>query len=514
MASMLELKKITKRYGDTFANREISLSIDEGEVYCLLGENGAGKSTLMNVLYGLTRPDHGEILMDGQPVSIHSPRDAIRCGIGMVHQHFMLIPALTVLENIVLASDEYKRFFVKKEQVAARIREISERYGFHIDPDMRVYNLSVGQQQRVEIVKAIYHHCRLLILDEPTAVLTPHETEELYGIIEQFKAEQKSVIFISHKLHEVMHVSDRISVLRNGESVATLYKKDTNEGELTAYMVGKPMDLTISKCKSCPREVVLQANGLKVRSRKGNLAVKDLSVSVRGGEIYGIAGVDGNGQSELIQALTGLRRAEGGSVKILGNDTLNATPGRILELGVSHIPEDRQHMGIAMNQSLMNNLILYDYRNPEYRKGCFLDWGKERRHAKDLIEKYRVKAPGITRNISYLSGGNQQKAVVARELDKNPKLLLAVYPTRGVDIGAVDFIHKEIVKARDSGCAVLLVSSELDEILTLSDRVGVIFDGTILGEMDREDATIERIGMYMAGVSGPVVKEELGACGV
>ena len=507
MASMLELKNITKRYGDFCANKEISLSIDEGQVYCLLGENGAGKSTLMNVLYGLTRPDQGEIRMDGQTVTIRSPKDAIRYGIGMVHQHFMLIPALTVLENIVLATEEHKSIFVEKQQVSARIREISEKYGFQIDPDARVCDLSVGQQQRVEIVKAIYHQCRLLILDEPTAVLTPRETEELYVIIEQFKAEHKSVIFISHKLHEVMHISDRISVLRNGENVATLNKNDTNESELSACMVGKPVDLTIEKAECCPGEVVLKIGDLQVKSKKGNLAVKGLTLSVRSGEIYGIAGVDGNGQSELIQALTGLRRAESGTVLILSKDTTNAAPGRVLGLGVSHIPEDRQHMGIAMNQSLMNNLILYDYRNPEYRKGFLMDWGRARRHAQNLVETYRVKAPSLNQKISSLSGGNQQKAVVARELDKAPRLLLAVYPTRGVDIGAVEFIHKEIVKARDSGCAVLLLSSELDEILVLSDRIGVIYEGTILGEMERQDATIEKIGMYMAGIADPTPKE-------
>lgn len=511
MESMLELKEITKQYGGVFANRSISLSVGKGEVCCLLGENGAGKSTLMNVLYGLTRPDCGEIRMDGKPVSIRSPKDAIHSGIGMVHQHFMLIPALTVLENIVLASDEYRRLFVKKEQVAARIREISERYGFRIDPDARVCNLSVGQQQRVEIVKAIYHNCRLLILDEPTAVLTPRETEELYTIIEQFRSERKSVIFISHKLHEVMHISDRITVLRNGENVATLNRADTNESQLAACMVGRPVDLTIQKSKACPGEAVLRVKALNVRSRKGNLAVKSLSLEVRAGEIYGIAGVDGNGQSELIEALTGLRRTESGSVTILETETANAAPERILRLGVSHIPEDRQHTGIAMNQSLLNNLILYDYRNPAYRRGCFLNWEKERRHARDMVLKYRVKAPEIGQSICRLSGGNQQKAVVARELDKSPKLLLAVYPTRGVDIGAVDFIHREIVKARDGGCAVLLVSSELDEILALSDRIGVIYEGTILGEMGRENATIERIGMYMAGISGTAPEEIVGA---
>lgn len=500
MANMLELRNISKMYGKAYANKNINLSVEAGKVYCLLGENGAGKSTLMNVLYGLIQPDGGEIFIDGKEVSISSPKDAIAHGIGMVHQHFMLIPALTVAENIILAMDEKKRFFADKAGVAERIRQISDKYGFQINPFAKVADLSVGQQQKVEIVKAIYRDCRLLILDEPTAVLTPKETEELYVIIDQFKKENKSVIFISHKLHEVMHVSDSISVLRNGENVATLNKCDTNENELAAHMVGKKVNFVVEKEEAHTGKTVLEVKELKVKGKKGNLAVDGLSLQVKAGEIYGIAGVDGNGQSELIEAIAGLVKSQSGSISILGQDMTNQTPGKALKQGVSHIPADRQHMGILMQQSLLRNLILYDYNNPKLKKGCFMNWKKEEEHAKAMVEKYNVKTPSLALHIGYLSGGNQQKAVVARELEKNPKLLLAVHPTRGVDIGAIEFIHKEIVKARDKGCAVLLISTELDEVLALGDRIGVIYEGKILGEMERKDATVDKIGMYMAGM--------------
>lgn len=507
MANMLELKNISKIYGKSYANKNINLSVEAGKVYCLLGENGAGKSTLMNVLYGLTQPDGGEIYIDGKEVSVSSPKDAISYGIGMVHQHFMLIPALTVVENIILAMDEKKGLFADKKGVAEKIKQISDKYGFQIDPYAKVSDLSVGQQQKVEIVKAIYRDCRLLILDEPTAVLTPKETEELYVIIDQFKKENKSVIFISHKLHEVMHVSDIISVLRNGENVATLNKCDTNENELAAHMVGKKVNFVVEKDQAHTGDTVLEISDLKVKGKKGNLAVDGLSLKVRAGEIYGIAGVDGNGQSELIEAIAGLTKSQGGSIQILGQDMTNQTPGKILKQGVSHIPADRQHMGILMEQSLFKNLILYDYSNPEFKKGIFMDWKKESEHAKGMVEKYNVKTPSLSLNIGYLSGGNQQKAVVARELEKDPKLLLAVHPTRGVDIGAIEFIHKEIVKARDKGCAVLLVSTELDEVMALGDRIGVIYEGKILGEMERKDATVDKIGMYMAGMSDASEKQ-------
>ncbi len=500
MANILELKQISKAFGNFYANKGIDLAIEEGKVYSILGENGAGKSTLMNVLYGLLQPTEGEIYIDGKRVEIRSPKDAIQYGIGMVHQHFMLIPTLTVAENIVLATDRGKNLFFDKKAVVNGVKNICDRYGFAIDPSMKVSDLTVGQQQKVEIIKAIYHDCRLLILDEPTAVLTPKETEELYTIIDQFKAENKSVIFISHKLREVMHVSDFISVLRNGRLVAEFEKSATNEQELAACMVGKAVSFTVAKKKAEPKDTVLAVENLVVKGKKGNVKVKKLNLHVRAGEIYGIAGVDGNGQTELIESITCLRKAESGKILILGENMLNRESGKVLAKGVSHIPEDRQRMGILLNESIMDNLILYDVDREEYRSGAFVNWKKEEEHANEMVRKYDIKMTDIRLRIDTLSGGNQQKVVVARELEKNPRLLIAVHPTRGVDIGAIEFIHKEIVKARDGGCAVLLVSTELDEIMALSDRIGVIYEGEILGEVSQNEATVEKIGMYMAGL--------------
>ncbi len=500
MAEILRLEGISKKFGDTYANKDINLRVETGKVYSLLGENGAGKSTLMNILFGLYEADSGKIFVDGKEVKIRSPRDAIRLGIGMVHQHFMLVPALTVVENLVLAANEGSRLLTNARRVAKHIQEISQKYGLQIDPYRKVADLSVGQQQRVEIIKAIYHDCRVLILDEPTAVLTPQETEELYAIIERFQSENKSVIFISHKLNEVMHVSDVISVLRNGEIIATRRKEETDKQELARLMVGAQVKLAVEKAAAPCGEEVLRIENLRVRGRRGNLAVDGLNLVVHAGEIYGVAGVDGNGQREMVEAVTGLSRVEAGSVHILGKDLTNHTPGQVLQCGVAHIPEDRQNVGILMQDSLLKNLVLYDTNKPEYKTHRLIDWKKESAHAQQMIEKYGIKTPGLSTQIKYLSGGNQQKAVVARELEKHPKLLLAVYPTRGVDIGAIAFINREIVKARDAGCAVLLISAELDEIMNLSDRIGVMYGGRIIGEMNQAEATTEKIGMLMAGV--------------
>ena len=499
MAPLLELKSISKYYSGFCANHEIHLTVEAGQVYGLLGENGAGKSTLMNILYGLEQPDTGVIRIDGKEVTITSPKMAIRQGIGMVHQHFMLIPALTVVENIILAMDEKRSILFDKKQVADRILALSDRYQLKVDPYAKVADLTVGQQQRVEIVKAIYRDCRLLILDEPTAVLTPREIEELCSIIRQLKEENKSVIFITHKLNEVMKVSDRICVLRSGEKVADLVAADTDKPGLAALMVGKTVQFQVEKEERTPGKEVLSVSGLVVTLKNGHRAVDNLSLKVREGEIYGIMGVDGNGQSELIQAIAALTGSDAGHIRILGRDMAGATPGQVLDCGVSHIPEDRQHVGIAMKKSLMENLVLYSYKKKELKRGVFLDWRKVRHFASELVEKYNVKTPKLEIPIGYLSGGNQQKAVVARELEKSPRLLLAVHPTRGVDIGAIEFIHKQIVEARNRGCGVLLVSTEMDEILALSDRIGVIYEGKILGEMDQKDADLERIGLLMAG---------------
>lgn len=501
MAKILEIKNISKKYGTAYANKGISITIESGKVYSLLGENGAGKSTLMNMLYGLTEPTEGEIFIDGKKVGKFSPKRAIANGIGMVHQHFKLIPTLTVLENIALSVDKSSSFWVKNKEIEKNVLELSARYGFKIDPYKKIADLSVGQQQRVEIIKAIYHDCRVLILDEPTAVLTPSETKELYTIIERFKKEDKSVIFISHKLNEVMYVSDEICVLRSGELVATRIKEETTIPELTALMVGKDVEVNKRVEQATPGETVLKIENLTVNSKKGHIAVNQLSLEVRAGEIYGIAGVDGNGQSELVEVIAGLRKCQDGSIYILGDETTNTSSTEILKKPISHIPADRQHMGIMMDKSLIENLVLYDYRDEKYCNKGFVNWKKAYKHGEDMVAKYNVKTSGLKEEIKYLSGGNQQKAVVARELEKSPRLLLAIHPTRGVDIGAIEFIHEEIVKVRDEGCAVLLVSTELEEVLALSNKIGVIYEGEILGELINENIDIDLIGQYMAGVA-------------
>ncbi|WKY46889.1 ABC transporter ATP-binding protein [Eubacteriaceae bacterium ES3] len=500
MDALLELKKITKSFNDLKANDEISFSLEKGQIHALLGENGAGKSTLMNIIFGIIKQDSGAIIINGREVEINSPKDAIKNGIGMVHQHFMLISTLTVAENIILSMVDQKGLLLDKANVIKRIKEISEKYQLEIDPNMLVADLTVGQQQRVEIIKAVYTDCNLLILDEPTAVLTPRETEQLFEIIHQLKSEDKSVIFISHKLNEVMKISEKISVLRNGRLVAERDKEATSQKELAALMVGKEVAFVVNEHDREPGEDRLVVNDLTVKGKRHNLVVKNLNLKVRAGEIYGIAGVDGNGQTELIKAISALDKAASGSVKINGRDMTNKKPNDILECGVSHIPEDRQADGVLMSKSILENMILHDIGKKEYKKGPFINWPLHQQRTEERIAKYNVKTPDIWAPMESLSGGNQQKVVIARELEKNPDLLLAVHPTRGVDIGAIEFIHKEIIEAKNRGCAVLLVSTELDEIMALSDRIGVMYDGQILGEMDRKSATIERIGCLMAGL--------------
>lgn len=497
----LELKGIVKAFPGIVANKNVDLTVKAGEVHALLGENGAGKSTLMNILYGLIQPDGGEILFERAKVQIHSPKHAIEAGIGMVHQHFMLIPALTVVENIILGMDDDRKLAMDTKAVAKHILTLSQKYDLAVDPYARVSELTVGQQQRVEIVKALYRECRLLILDEPTAVLTPQETEQLFHIIRQLKSENKSVIFITHKLSEVMEICDRITVLRSGEAVGTVAAANTNPRELAQMMVGKEVLFEVGKTSREPGEVVLDVQHLTV-CQKGVTVVNDLSLRVHAGEIYGIAGVDGNGQSELIRAITALKKKTGGHVAICGRNVTKATPGAVLNCNVAHIPEDRQSVGAIMGMSIKENLLLHDYRKRAYKKNGLLNWKRIAAHAREVIEKYNIKTPGEENLVMELSGGNQQKMIVARELEKCPKLLLAVHPTRGVDVGAIEFIHRQIVAARDTGCAVLLVSTELDEIMSLSDRIGVIYEGRILGEMPAKDAQIGKIGLLMAGHRG------------
>ncbi len=495
--SLIKMEGITKIYPGTVACDKVSVEFQAGEVHTMLGENGAGKSTLMKVLYGLAIPDEGKIYVNDKEVTIRSPKDAIANGIGMVHQHFMLIPTLTVVENMILALNE-SGIFIDKKTVIRNLKELSERYGLAIDPNAKVSTLTVGQQQRVEILKALYRSCDLLILDEPTAVLTPQETEELFVAIRNLLKEGKGVVFISHKLNEVMEISDEITVLHLGKVVGSVKPEETDARGLATMMVGREIKFEVEKKEMPPGEAVLEVKNLHANDARGVEAVRGLSLSVHAGEIYGVAGVDGNGQSELVKAVAGLIKHTG-EIRILGKDVSKAHPKEILDLGVAHIPEDRQGMGMIMGASIRDNLILDTFYNDEYQNGPFLKWKDLDSHSWDLVKRYGVKTPNIFYEGNSLSGGNQQKMVVAREMDKNPKLLLAVHPVRGVDVGATEFIHDRIVEARDSGCAVLLISTELDEIFELSDRIGVIYEGEILGEMDRKDADIESVGLLMAG---------------
>ena len=501
MEKLLEFKNITKFFPpNTMANEDVSCYVNRGEVLALLGENGAGKSTLMNVLYGLLQPDSGTVSIKGKDVRIKSPKDAIAQGIGMVHQHFMLVTPLTVVENVILATDDSKNITMDTKQVAENILRLSEQYHLQVDPYAKVEDLTVGQQQRVEIIKALYKECDLLVLDEPTAVLTPQETEELFVVVKQLLKAGKSVIFITHKLGEVMRISNRVTVLRGGRVVSTVDTVDTNPQKLAEMMVGKMVLLQVEKTPMQPGEVVLQIDKLSMMGATGHIAVNQLCLKVHSGEIYGIAGVDGNGQSELIKGITALLPKQGGQVTVCGQDVSACSAREILDFGVAHIPEDRHGFGVLMEMSVKENMMLHTYRTSEVctRKGI-MSWNKITQYANKLIEAFDVRPTDPDVPFRSLSGGNQQKVVVARELDKNPKLLIAMHPTRGVDIGSIEFIHKQIVKARDEGQAVLLVSTELEEVMSLSDRIGVIYEGEIVGEMDADGATEDALGLLMAG---------------
>lgn len=497
----LELKGITKTFGDLIAVDDLSLAVNVGEVHGLLGENGAGKSTLMNVLYGLLVADSGEILIDGRETKINSPRDAISHGIGMVHQHFMLVPTISVLENVLLMlSNEEKAFLPKAKQVRKRILDLSEKFALDVDPNALIRNLTVGQQQRVEIIKAVYNDSDILILDEPTAVLTPSETVELFSIIERLRDSGKSIIFISHKLQELMDISNRITVLRNGKVIDTVMTNETSAEELSYLMIGKKLDLQLYRNIEPAGDIVLKVEDLLVKSMSGSIAVDHLNLEVRSGEIYGIAGVDGNGQSELIKGICSLTDCESGSITIASNQLkLMCSPKDVLECNVAHIPEDRQRIGTVMSMNVSENLVLHNIDDPRFRSHKLLDWNKINQYSEAIVEKYDIRTSGVEAPMSSLSGGNQQKLLVARELMKEPKLLLAMHPTRGVDIGAIDFIHKQVVAARNDGCAVLLISTELEEILSLSDRIGVIYKGKIKGEVSRDKVKMKDIAMWMVG---------------
>jgi simple sugar transport system ATP-binding protein len=496
---VLELRGITKRFPGILANDHVDFDLRRGEVHALLGENGAGKSTLMNILYGLYSPDEGDVLINGQPVRIASPGDAIARGIGMVHQHFMLIPVMSVAENIVLA-EEPRRDGVLMDYSAARagVRDLASTFGFAIDPDAKIEDITVGQQQRVEILKALYRRADILILDEPTAVLTPQEAVELFGILKNLQREGLSIIFISHKLNEVLDIADRVTVLRRGKVIETLPTEGATEEGLARRMVGRDVVLRIDKSPSQPADPILVVEGLTVKDDRDLVKVKDVSFEVRGGEIVAIAGVDGNGQTELIDAITGLRGPEQGRILVEGLEVTNASARRHFDVGVGHVPEDRQRRGLVLEFSLAENIGLHDYRKPPYSRLGWLNPKRLLERAEKLIREFDVRGGGPRTPGAALSGGNQQKVILAREIDRDPRVLVAAQPTRGLDVGAIEFVHRRLVEERDEGRAVLLVSLELEEVLSLADRILVIYEGEIVGEFP-PTATEEELGVAMTG---------------
>ena len=498
----IEMLNITKRFPGIVANDNITLQLKKGEIHALLGENGAGKSTLMSVLFGLYRPEEGVIKKDGRVVEIKDPNDANALGIGMVHQHFKLVECFTVLDNIIMGVEPCKHGFLQKAEAREKVLALSEKYGLRVDPDALVEDITVGMQQRTEILKMLYRENEILIFDEPTAVLTPQEIEELMQIMRNLAAEGKSILFISHKLNEIMAVADRCSVLRKGKYIGTVEIKDTTREELSRMMVGRDVEFVVHKEPAKPGKTILEVEDMAVASKThSNDAVKNVSFNVRAGEIVCIAGIDGNGQTELVYGLTGLEPLKGGKITLEGRDITRAPIRKRNTMGMSHIPEDRHKHGLVLDYTLEDNMVLQRYFEPEFvSKTGFLKRKAIRDYAGRLIEQYDVRAgQGPVTVARSMSGGNQQKAIVAREIDKAPELLIAVQPTRGLDVGAIEYIHKQSVAQRDAGKGVLLVSLELDEVMSLSDRILVMYEGEIVGELDPKTTTVEELGLYMAG---------------
>ena len=498
---VIEMLNITKIFPGIKANDNITLQLKKGEIHALLGENGAGKSTLMSVLFGLYQPEEGCIKKNGEVVEIRNPNDANALNIGMVHQHFKLVECFSVLDNIILGVEPNKMGFLQKADARKKVLELSERYGLKVDPDAIVEDISVGMQQRTEILKMLYRENEILIFDEPTAVLTPQEIDELMQIMKNLAAEGKSILFISHKLAEIMAVADRCTVLRKGKYIGTVETKNTTVEELSAMMVGRQVNFKVDKAPAQPGEVVLDVQHVTVPSRlHKNNAVKDVSFQVRRGEIVCLAGIEGNGQTQFIHALTGLDAMSAGTITLCGKDISKASIRQRSKDGMSHIPEDRHKHGLVLDYSLEQNMVLQRYWQPQFQKGGFIKFDAVREYSDRLIEQYDVRSgQGSVTVARSMSGGNQQKAIVAREIDKDPELLIAVQPTRGLDVGAIEYIHKQIVSVRDAGKAVLLVSLELDEVMNLADRILVMYEGEIVGQFDPKTVTVEELGLYMAG---------------
>jgi general nucleoside transport system ATP-binding protein len=499
MDYVVEMRSITKIFGDFIANENITLQVKKGEIHALLGENGAGKSTLMNVLFGLYQPDGGEIYVNGNKVNITSPNVANDLGIGMVHQHFMLVEPFTVTENIILGIEPKKGMKIDIKRAEKEVQRISEQYGLMVDPRAKIENISVGMQQRVEILKTLYRGADILIFDEPTAVLTPQEIEELEQIMRNLVREGKSIILITHKLKEIMATSDRVTIIRRGKWIDTIDIAGTNENDLAAKMVGREVTFSVEKKPAEPKQAVLQISDLVVKDERNVNVVNGLSLDVKAGEILGIAGIDGNGQRELIEAITGLRSASSGRIMLNGKEITNMKPRKIMKAGVGHIPEDRHKRGLVLDFPIGENMVLETYYEKPFARNGFMNFKQIYKHAEKLIQEFDVRTPSSRIEARALSGGNQQKAIIAREVHSNPDLLLAAQPTRGLDVGAIEFIHKRLIEQRDHGKAVLLLSFELDEILNVSDRIAVIYEGQIVGIVQASETNDKELGLMMAG---------------